>query len=42
MNIGFDLLKRLTIEVAEIAKVEVAPKSEGRQIMMILVPQTSK
>ena len=41
-NIGFDLLKRLTNEVAEIAKVEVAPKSEGRQIMMILVPQISK
>ena len=41
-NLGFDLLKRLTNEVAEIAKVEVAPKSEGRQIMMILVPQISK
>ena len=26
----------------EYAKVEVPPKSEGRQIMMILVPQLSK
>ena len=41
-NIGFDLLKKLIEQVASIAKVEVPPKSEGRQIMMILVPQTSK
>ena len=38
-NLGFDLLKKLTDEVAEYAKVEIAPKSEGKQIMMILVPQ---
>ena len=38
-NLGFDLLKRLTEEVIEYAKVEVPPKSEGKQIMMILVPQ---
>ena len=37
--VGFDLLKKLTDEVAEYAKVEIAPKSEGKQIMMILVPQ---
>ncbi len=41
-NLGFDLLKKLTIEVEEYAKVEVAPKSEGKQIMMILVPQVAK
>ena len=41
-NLGMDLLNKLTEEVAEYAKVEVLPKSEGKQIMMILVPQTSK
>ena len=41
-NLGFDLLKKLTQEVIEYAKVEVPPKSEGRQIMMILVPQVAK
>ena len=41
-NLGMDLLNKLTQEVAEYAKVEVLPKFEGKQIMMILVPQTSK
>ena len=38
-NIGRDLLNKLTEQVSEYAKVEVPPKSEGKQIMMILVPQ---
>ena len=41
-NLGFNLLKKLTEEVEEYAKVEVPPKSEGKQIMMILVPQVAK
>ena len=41
-NLGFNLLKKLTEQVIEHAKVEVHPKSEGRQIMMILVPQVAK
>lgn len=41
-NLGFNLLKKLIQEVSEIAKVEVPPKSEGKQIMMILVPQVDK
>ena len=41
-NLGMDLLNKLTQEVAEYAKVEVLPKFEGRQVMMILVPQVSK
>ena len=40
--IGMDLLKKLTEQVSEYAKVEVPPKSEGKQIMMVLVPQLSK
>ena len=41
-NLGLDLLNKLTEEVAEYAKIEVLPKFEGKQIMMVLVPQTSK
>ena len=41
-NIGMNLLKKLTEQVSEYAKVEVAPKLEGKQIMMVLVPQLSK
>ena len=29
-------------EVSDFARIEVPPTSEGRQIMMILVPQTNK
>ena len=41
-NLGFDVLKKLTEDVSEYAKVEVPPKSEGKQIMIILVPQMAK
>ena len=41
-NLGLDLLKKLTKEVSEYAKVEVPPKSLGKQIMIILVPQIEK
>ena len=41
-NLGFDLLKKLTEEVSTYAKVEVPPKWEGKQIMMVLVPQSIK
>jgi translation initiation factor IF-3 len=41
-NLGFDLLNKLIQEVSEYAQVEVSPKGEGRQIMMILVPKKEK
>jgi len=41
-HLGKELLNKLTKEVAEYAKVEVQPKSEGKQIMMVLVPQNLK
>tara|TARA_Y100000590_G_scaffold313752_1_gene354667 strand:+ start:287 stop:829 length:543 start_codon:yes stop_codon:yes gene_type:complete len=42
-NIGMDLLNKLTEEVSAYAKIEVPPKTEGRQIMMVLTPnQLSK
>jgi translation initiation factor IF-3 len=36
-NIGYELLKRFAEEISDIAKVEVAPNMEGRQLIMILV-----
>lgn len=41
-NLGMDLLKKLIVEVSEYAKIEVPPKAEGKQIMMVLVPQSNK
>ena len=41
-NIGINLLNKITEQVSEYAKLEVPPKPEGRQIMMVLVPQVSK
>ena len=41
-DLGFKKLKKLTEEVASFAEVEVSPKREGRQIMMVLVPVSSK
>ena len=38
-NLGFELLKRVQDEVAEIAKVEQYPKLEGRQMMMVVAPK---
>ena len=37
-DLGFNLLLKLTKEVANFAKVETPPKREGRQIMMVLTP----
>jgi translation initiation factor IF-3 len=37
-DIGLELFQRIIEETAEIAKVEVEPKMEGRQIMMLLAP----
>ena len=41
-NLGMELLKKLTEEVSEYAKTEVPPKPEGKQIIMVLVPQLNK
>ena len=41
-GLGFDLLNKLIKQVAEYAKIELPPTSEGKQIMMVLVPQTNK
>ena len=41
-NLGMELLKKLTAEVSKYAKVEIPPKPEGKQIMMVLVPHLNK
>ena len=41
-NLGMELLKKFIKEVSEYAKVETPPKAEGRQIMMVLVPNLNK
>ena len=41
-NLGYLLLQKVKAEMAEIAKVEMEPRSEGRQIIMILAPKATK
>ncbi|MCP4394638.1 MAG: translation initiation factor IF-3 [Alphaproteobacteria bacterium] len=40
-DIGNELLQRFIVELEEIAKLELRPKYEGRQMIMILVPLAS-
>ena len=37
-NLGYDLMKRITDDTANLGKIEVKPKFEGRQIIMIIQP----
>ena len=37
-NLGLDLLKKIEEDISSFAKIEVPPKIEGKQIMMVLVP----
>lgn len=41
-NIGFDVLERLKEEFDGVAKVETEAKMEGRQAIMIMVPEVAK
>ena len=41
-ELGAKILKRLTLELADIAEVEVAPKMEGYQMFTIFVPKKVK
>lgn len=38
-ELGMDLLMRLQEEIDEVAKVEMPPKAEGRQIVMVMAPR---
>jgi len=37
-NLGYALMKRITDDTANLGKIEVRPKFEGRQIIMIIQP----
>ena len=37
-NLGYDLMQRITDDTASLGKIEVKPKFEGRQIIMIIQP----
>ncbi|MCC8417662.1 MAG: translation initiation factor IF-3 [Rickettsia endosymbiont of Bryobia graminum] len=41
-EIGMDLFKRITAELEGIAKIDSAPKMEGKQITMLVSPETIK
>ncbi|MGH1398570.1 MAG: translation initiation factor IF-3 [Alphaproteobacteria bacterium] len=41
-QIGFDLLKRMIEELSDISKVDLHPKMEGRQIIMVLSSEAEK
>ena len=41
-ELGMDLLKRIENDLAEIGTVEMFPKMEGRQLTMVLAPNTKK
>jgi translation initiation factor IF-3 len=38
-ELGFELLKQVKSDTAEIAKVESEPRFEGRQVVMVLAPK---
>lgn len=38
-DVALELLNRIKVDVEEIAKVELEPRLEGRQMLMILVPR---
>lgn len=42
MQLGLDVLERLRSDLEDIAKVDQAPKTEGRQVMMLMSPESSK
>ena len=37
-NMGLDLLKKIKIELEDIAQVDQEPSLEGRQLLMVLSP----
>lgn len=41
-DIGFNLLKRMIEELADVGKVDLYPKMEGRQIIMVLSSEVDK
>lgn len=42
MELGLDVLNRMKDDLLDIGKVDQEPKSEGRQVMMVMSPETAK
>lgn len=42
MDLGMEVLKRVQEELIDVAKTDQAPKPEGRQVMMVLSPDSGK
>lgn len=42
MQLGLDVLERMKADLQEVAKVDQEPKPEGRQVMMMMSPDTGK
>lgn len=42
MDLGMDVLRRFQADLEDIGKVDQAPKPEGRQVMMVMSPDTGK
>jgi translation initiation factor IF-3 len=40
-DIGLNLLKKMVEELSDVGKAEVAPKLEGRQMIMVLAPEVA-
>lgn len=40
-EIGRDLLKKIAVDIDDVAKVESMPKMEGRQMIMVIAPRTT-
>lgn len=38
-NLGMQLLKKVQVDVDNVAKVELLPKLEGRQMIMVVAPK---
>ena len=41
-ELGFELMKRIVADLAEVAVVEQAPRLQGRNIFMLVVPKKNK
>ena len=42
MQLGLDVLERMRVDLDGVAKVDQEPKPEGRQVMMMMSPDTGK
>jgi translation initiation factor IF-3 len=41
-ELGMEMLKRIEVDLEELATVEQYPKMEGRQLIMVMAPKKKK